>query len=199
MNQNIIKIFVKQDELGLNQYLFLSIRSEIKYYKIPAYIDRWGDLVDHREVVKDVLMATDSLNNTHNTWRINGWKNAQTEIESLGYTFVKDMPRTLSHLTQAIEHKNLKNFIHGRQLVKLENLHPFVKGQIFTKKHMNGKAGFRISNTGYDYVVVEILSLPKTTRDGKPNGYHKDSMHYRNFKNLLDQGHLIEIKDSAEV
>ena len=195
MNKNICaKIFRKTNENGISHTLFLTIRADFKYYRITPYFDKWGDLVEHKEVLKDSLFAVDPLNNNHKSWRINGWKKAQKELENEGYQFIKDIPKECSFLTQSKHFKNLERFINDEPLQKLENLHPYVVGQEFTKPNHSGKALFRVSRVFHDAIVFDILSFPKKKRNGEPNGYHTDTfMHYR-FKRLIDSNKIILIE-----
>ena len=195
MSQNLgTKVFKKTNENGHSHTLFLTIRADFKYYRITPYFDKWGELVEYKEVMKDSLFAVDSLNNTHKSWRINGWKKAQKELESEGYQFVKDIPKEYTFLTQQKQHKNLERFINNEPLQKLENLHPYVVGQEFTKSGQSGKILFRISKVFHDAVVVDILSLPKKKRNGEPNGYHTDTIMHDRIRKLLNLNKLILIE-----
>lgn len=190
--KDIIKIFKDNDS---GRYVFMCIRSEEKWYKLKyPRLDRYGNDKTHESRDVDVLGVYDSLNNlVLGTWRVNGWKKAQKELEEKGYTFVKDMPTKLVSLTQNYQRKNLDNFINELPLEELKMPHDFKVGQEFFKK-ASKKIMYRISRVFHDRIFIEHLNLQIKNRFGKVKNF-EDQFSPNELKNLISKGQIVEIKN----
>lgn len=188
--KDTIKVFEQKSEHGLSHKIFLKIGTDFKYYKVKPYIDRFGSLCQFREKMADSLFAVDAFNNTIGSWRINGWKKAQKELEAKGYTFLKDLPIQFIQLTQQKEHANLNRFLNDEPLQKLENIHSFSVGMVFGK----GKRPlYKITEIYYDYVVLEHITFQVKLRNGVVKNF-SEQFNARELERLVRKGSIVQFE-----